>query len=530
MTLTEMQRGQAVGRFAMIRPYIEDGVCQREIARVHQLSLRTVQRWIQAYREEGLAGLFPKARSDGGHCRGLPEDLVQLIEGLALQAVRRPLTSIHALVSDVADEQGWPRPSYGQVYRIVQRVPKDLLTLGRDGAATYRETFDLLYRREARHANEIWQADHCLVRGYFLNEQGKAQMPWLTVIEDEYSRDIAGYRLSWSAPSAAMTALTLRDAMSMKEDPHWPMYGVPECFYTDHGSDFTSKHLEAVAVDLKIELVFSHIGQPRGRGKGERFFRTVREEVVATLPGYAPKVEGDLRRQREIAVEARKEACLTLGEFDKIFRAWVVETYGTRIHTETHAAPHARWLSSGVIPVLPGTQTQVDLLLVQPRRRRVVHQEGITLLGGWYMHELLAGYVKEAVIIRYDPMYLATIRVYTGDKEERFLCEASCVERGGQAVSLQEIVKERTKRRKAVGKTLRERKGVVERYASPQQRAKRALEKVPAAVGPGEVKSQVGGSAHEDESVTECVTEVSEWSKKQSKKRKIRWYDDEEEE
>ena len=44
MTLTEMQRVQALDRLAIIRPHREEGVCQREIARVSQISLRTVQR------------------------------------------------------------------------------------------------------------------------------------------------------------------------------------------------------------------------------------------------------------------------------------------------------------------------------------------------------------------------------------------------------------------------------------------------------------------------------------------------------
>jgi len=33
--------------------------------------------------------------------------------------------------------------------------------------------------------------------------------------------------------------------------------------------------MEQVAADLKIELVFSEVGFPRGRGKIERFFQTV---------------------------------------------------------------------------------------------------------------------------------------------------------------------------------------------------------------------------------------------------------------
>ena len=40
-----------------------------------------------------------------------------------------------------------------------------------------------------------------------------------------------------------------------------------------------------------------------------------------------------------------------------------------------------------------------------------VQQEGIRVLGAWYMHELLAGYVGEAVLIRYDPQVNVSCRV-----------------------------------------------------------------------------------------------------------------------
>ncbi len=71
-----------------------------------QLGLKTIQRWIRAYREGGLAGLMRKNRSDQGHCRGLPEALVLLVEGLALQSLRRPLTSIQRL----GEQNRWEVP------------------------------------------------------------------------------------------------------------------------------------------------------------------------------------------------------------------------------------------------------------------------------------------------------------------------------------------------------------------------------------------------------------------------------------
>lgn len=41
--------------------------------------------------------------------------------------------------------------------------------------------------------------------------------------------------------------------------------------------DFTSHHLDQVAVDLKFRAVFSLPGQPRGRGKVERYMNTINQ-------------------------------------------------------------------------------------------------------------------------------------------------------------------------------------------------------------------------------------------------------------
>src|SRR5258708_23829926 len=135
-----------------------------------------------------------------------------------------------------------------------------LVTLAHQGAAAYREEFDLLFRREATHANAMWQADHTPLDVWLLAEAGKPAKPFLTSIEDDYSRMIMGYRLSFQPATALTTALTLRQAIWRKEDPRWSAWGMPGVFYTDHGSDFTSKHMEQVAVDIRMELVFSDKG------------------------------------------------------------------------------------------------------------------------------------------------------------------------------------------------------------------------------------------------------------------------------
>jgi putative transposase len=84
-TLTQAQRERAMERFSLLKPALEEGVSQTQIAKTHGLSLRTLQRWMQAYRTRGLVGLAKAERSDQGKRRGMPTTLVQLIEGLALQ-------------------------------------------------------------------------------------------------------------------------------------------------------------------------------------------------------------------------------------------------------------------------------------------------------------------------------------------------------------------------------------------------------------------------------------------------------------
>jgi putative transposase len=518
-TFTERQRERALERFALIRPHLEEGVPLTTLACTSQKSASTLQRWARNYREEGLGGLAPQRRSDGGKSRGLPKDEVLLIEGLALQTPRRPLTSIQSIVNEVAKEQSWPTVSYAQVYRIVQRLPEDVKTLAQKGGTAYQEQFDVLYRRQASVANGIWQADHCRLRIFVVKEDGTGDLPWLTTIEDDYSRAVPGYHLGWSAPSALRTGQALRQAIGKKEDQRWPMHGVPSSFYTDHGSDFTSRHMEAVASDLKMVLVFSQKRKPRGRGKKERFYRTVQEDFLSKLPGYAPKVkEGeDLQEQRRMNENARKEACLTLSQLDELFQTWLLETYHQHVHSVTHMTPHERWVDSGIIPVLPRSAEQLDLLLLQPRRRHKVHQEGIRLLGSWYMHALLGDYVGDSVLIRYDPTNLATIRVYVVDslEEERFLCQAESVERGGQGVTLREVVDARRSHRKQVGEKVRERKQTVTRYASPKALARRALSRLGSLEKPSQDVSAISETA-----APELFPETSGASAS-----KMRWYD-----
>jgi putative transposase len=219
VTLTDAQRAEAMERFAILRPVLEEGVSQTEVAHLHQLPLRTIQRWMCQYRRRGLVGLARQERTDRGKRRGLEARLVHLIEGLVLQKPKRSAAAIYRQVSKIAGEQGWKPPSYSRVYDIIRKIDPAFVTLAHEGAKVYREEFDLLYRREASHANAMWQADHTLLPIWLLDEHGKPAKPWLTAILDDYSRAVAGYFLGFQKATAWQTALTLHQAIWRKDDP-----------------------------------------------------------------------------------------------------------------------------------------------------------------------------------------------------------------------------------------------------------------------------------------------------------------------
>ena len=124
---TDTQRAEALKHLQVIRPFLEDGVPLTRIAAEHQLQLRTLRRWVQRYRADGLAGLVRPMRKDKGHKRVVTAQMQHLIEGLALQQPRRSTANIQREISRVTKEQGWKAPSYSTVERIVQQLDPALV-------------------------------------------------------------------------------------------------------------------------------------------------------------------------------------------------------------------------------------------------------------------------------------------------------------------------------------------------------------------------------------------------------------------
>ena len=467
-TLSEMARQQAMARFQFIQPCVERGVPLSEVARHHGVALRTARRWVHRYRAGGLVALSRSRRAGRGIPRRVPPDMTQRIEALALQIPPLSVAAIHRQVVTLAAAHDTPAPCYRTVYNIIRRIAPALRTLAHHGSKAYHETFDLLYRREADAPNAIWQADHTLLDMLLTDEKGHARKPWLTVILDDYSRAVAGYLVGFEAPSALHTALALRQAIWRKPEPTWQVCGIPGILYTDHGSDFTSQHLAQVCADLKIQAIFSLVGQPRGRGRIERFFNTVNQRLLARLPGYAPT-----------GFATQVTPGLDLLGFAQAFEHFVLHEYHQTPHSATGVAPQARWSAQGFLPQLPTSLEHLDLLLLTVAKPRQVHQDGIRFQALRYIDPTLAAYVGEAITIRYDPRDMAEIRVYHKD---HFLCRAVCQELAGETVSLKDIARARNRRKRELHTLLTARRSLVDQVLVPPSVSPRSPEPMPLAV------------------------------------------------
>ncbi len=143
--------------------------------------------------------------------------------------------------------------------------------------------------------------------------------------------------------------------------------------------------MRACAV-LGIRLVHSRPGQPAGRGKIERFFRTVRDQFLVEVAARPPN---------------------SLVELNRLFTAWVETAYHRRVHTETGQTPLERFLVGGP-PVLPSPELLHEAFLWSDKRT-VTKTATVSLHGNVF--EVDASLVGRKVDVVFDPFDLTTVDI-----------------------------------------------------------------------------------------------------------------------
>ena len=441
-------------RLTVLSPHIHDGVRLSEAAAAAGVPERTARRWLASYEADGAAGLVRSVRADRGRHR-IPEEMRALIEGMALRRPPPRAAEVHRAVVAIAAEKDWPEPSYPVVRRIIAGLDRGLVTMAHHGPEAYRNDFELVLRRESAHPNDLWQADHTELDVMVLDETATPTRPWLTVILDDQSRAVAGYTVFLGDPTALQTALALRQAVWRKTDPGWTVCGLPAALYSDHGADFTSSHIAQVCADLKVQLIHSTPGRPRGRGKLERLFGTITTELLPTLPGHIPPKNYG---------KPVTPPTLTLSQLDTAVGRYIVDTYHRRVRPETGQTPAARWAAGGWLPRMPDSLEALDLLLLTVATPRKVQRDGIRCHGLRYFSLTLAAFVGEAVTVRYDPRDLAEIRVY---HQGVIVCRAVSPEIAAASISMKDLQAARNQRRRELRQQLTARRSLVELLTHP---------------------------------------------------------------
>lgn len=179
----------------------------------------------------------------------------------------------------------------------------------------------------------------------------------LTVGMDWYTRRVTGLRVTpvstKSVDAAAVLLQAYRPPPAGKDWPAhavWPEHGVPqsvlidpeaidgpltgasgpavvpETIVVDHGKIYVSEHLTSVCQRMGISIQPARLRTGRDKGPVERFFRTVREDLLQALPGYkGPDVHSR-------GLDPESEAFFYLDELEAILREWVAVVYHHRPH------------------------------------------------------------------------------------------------------------------------------------------------------------------------------------------------------
>jgi putative transposase len=145
--------------------------------------------------------------------------------------------------------EGVPVPSHTAFCRALERdvspAERAYAWHGEDGRRRYS-----VYRRwDPTARNEVWESDHQELQIKVLPLRGKRLVrPWLTVIEDGFSRLVMGWVLSLY-PSSAEVLVAIREAIVI--DPErGPWGGVPQLIRFDGGKEFLANPVKRAAGEL----------------------------------------------------------------------------------------------------------------------------------------------------------------------------------------------------------------------------------------------------------------------------------------
>ena len=266
------------------------------------ISKPTILSWIRRYERSGrkLSSLYPAQRCDKGSFRSLDPETVETLINLKTEF---PRASVPAVIRTAKVRKLLPS-DFKVTAATLYRMFHEHGLMDKEDEKIDRRRF------EAELANEIWQSD--ALHGPQVDHNGKLRKSYLFAFIDDCSRLIphAEFYLSERVDDYCDA---LRKALCKR--------GLPRKLYVDNGPNFRSHHLAHITASLGIALVHSRPYKPEGRGKIERWFKTLRCQFLATVTD-------------ELSLEALNQQLW----------AWIENDYHQRVHSSTKEAPLNRYL------------------------------------------------------------------------------------------------------------------------------------------------------------------------------------------
>jgi hypothetical protein len=157
----------------------------------------------------------------------------------------------------------------------------------------------------------------------------------------------------------------------------------------DNAKVFRSPQLARIAASVGILIVHTPPYQPEGRGKIERFFRSVREQFLANL---------DCRQAP------------TLEDLNQRLWAWIDNAHHSTEHSSLGATPLLRWQRD--IEHIRQLPPATDLRrLFFHRLDRVVRRDSTFLLQNRF-YEAPPDLASQTIEVRFDPLDPTSVEIY----------------------------------------------------------------------------------------------------------------------
>ena len=254
-------------------------------------------------------------------------------------------TYILMLKEKYCDSLGNLLPEYPSFYqfRYFYRRTKKMQTyyISRDGLKDYQKNNrPLLGDGIQEYASSIGMGmlDATVCDIYLVNEAGNlVGRPILTACIDAYSSLCCGYSLSWEGGVYSLRGLMLNIISDKQkwcsqygisiEKSQWDADKLPAIFVTDMGSEYKSENFEQIT-ELGVTVVNLPSYRPELKGAVEKFFDLVQNTYKPHLKGKGV-IEPDY--QERGSHDYRKDACLTMADFEKVILRCIIYYNSQRI-------------------------------------------------------------------------------------------------------------------------------------------------------------------------------------------------------